>query len=76
MSNLFIEHFFHSLSHNLVYKQIWDYKNEKDNNLHVEKSLVELEYQFPKKCIDQADNRINHLVEGSGEEMKEVTGSK
>lgn len=52
------------------------YKNEHDKNLHVEKSLVKLEHQFPKWYINQADKRINHLVEGPGEEKKEVTESK
>lgn len=51
------------------------YKNEPGKNPHVGKSLVDLEDQFPKQYIKEADNRISHLVEGSGEERQKVTES-
>ena len=51
------------------------YKNEPGKNPHVGKSLVDLEDQFPKQYIKEADNRIGHLVEGSGEERQKVTES-
>lgn len=38
------------------------YKNERDKNLRVEKSLVELKCQFPKTYIDLDDSGVAHLV--------------
>lgn len=51
------------------------YKNEPGKNLHVGKFLVDLEDQFPKQHIKEADNRIGHLVEESGGERQKFTES-